>query len=413
MKDKKTVWNIRNSVRLLLGAGIFGIGLSLFSFDSLAVEGKADSAGTVTEIQLVSAISDPASLEESVELATANTDQPAGEVEAMPNQNANVTGGDVNVRSAASTATDNKIAKAPNGTAMVVSGKTTGSDGKIWYQVTLTVDGNEITGFIRSDYVALGDVIPEPEPEPVPEPQPEPEPAPETPQAESKPYDTVQETKEDGTTEWYLYDMNDADSTKWLKYPIPKLLEAAKEYETLGTQVGQQKIIIIVMVVVIVILVLGITLLIFKVKDSSMDDDDDDDDADYEDTPPVRRKRPVNEERTVARRPSQGEGRPVRRPVQDGERPVRRPSQEGQPRPKQSGRPAQRPAGEPQRRQAPQGTRQRPSAPRPQEREVVYEEEPGMDKRRDQNGAWRSKNFLSEDDEFEFEFLNMDDPNKL
>lgn len=511
MKDKKTVWRIQGPAKLLLGAGILCIGLLLFSFDSFAVEGKVkprsakireeanttsvalasveagdelsikgkvtgtdgdewyqvfvnadtlgfirsdlvEPEGTVSEIQLASA----APAEESVELAAQTDGGGAGEnqessgVEPMQNQNANVTGGDVNVRAAAGT-NSNKVAKAPNGTALIVSGKATGADGKIWYQVSLTVDGNEVSGFIRSDYVTLGDVIPEPEPEPTPEPEQTPEQTPDTQpsQAETKQYDTVQETKEDGTTEWYLYDMHDADREKWLKYPIPRLLEAAQEYEASGNSVGQQKIIIIVMGVIIILLALGITLLFFKLKDASFEDDEDDEDDNFEEAVPVRRKRPVSDGEPVRRTVSEG-GRPVRRPVSEGDRPVRRPvsegdrpvrrpvsegdrpvrrtvsegdrpvrrpAAEGQQRPKQAGKPAQKGTrpyeGEPVRRQAPQGTRQRVPAPRPSEREAVYEDEPEMNERNEQNGAWRSKNFMSEDDEFEFEFLNMDDPNRL
>lgn len=420
MKDKKTVWNIRKSVRLLLGMGILGVGMSLCSFDSLAAAQSVE----VEEVFELSASTDlPAGAEELLDLA-------AGEVELMQNQNATVTGGDINIRAGAGTDFD-KLVKAPRGTAMVVSGKTTGSDGQIWYQVSLTVDGNAITGFIRSDYAQLGDVIPEPEvtPEPTPEPEPEPTPeqVPEQMQTERPPlYYTEQETNDDGTTEWYLCDTTNykegVDGEKPYngeRYKMTAVMLAIKDYTNMAKQVEQFKIIIIAMVVVIVILILGVTLLIFKVKDSSGEDDeeDDEDEMDYEEAQPVRRKRPINEEGTPVRRTSQGEGRPVRRVVQDGDRPVRRVSQEGQPRPKQGNRPVQRTeksqTGEPVRRQAPQGNKQRTAAPRAKEREVVYEEEPETEKRNDQNGAWRSKNFLTEDDEFEFEFLNMDDPNKL
>lgn len=492
MKDKRVLWNIRKPARMILGTGIFCIGLFLFSFESFAVEGKVkpgsakireeanttstplasvaqgdeisikgkvkgaddddwyqvfvnadtlgfiradlvDPEGSVPEIQLAS--------KEPVELAAqtndgegaAGQDQASLQVEPMQSQNANVSGGDVNVRESASTSS-NKLGKALNGSALIVTGKMTGADGKLWYQVSLTLDGNTVSGFIRSDYVTLGDVIPEPEPEPTPDPEPEPTPDEAPPQTETKQYDTVQETKEDGTTEWYLYDMHDADRENWLKYPIPRLLEAAQEYEDSAKQAGQQKLIIIGMGVVIILLVLGITLLFFKMRDASYDEDEDEEE---EEPVPVRRRRPVGEGEPVrrpvqdgarpVRRPAADGARPVRRPAPDGERPVRRPAPDGerpvkrpvaeaQSRPAQGGRPVQKGTrpyeGEPVRRQAPQGTRPRPAAPKQPGREVTYEEEPGLDRRRDQNGAWRSKNFLSEDDEFEFEFLNMDDPNK-
>lgn len=140
MKGKKTVQRIRNSVRLLLGAGTLSIGLILFPFDSLAMEEKAGSEGTVSEIQLLD--------------------------------------------------------------------KTSG------------------------------------------------QPPTEVLQVVSRPYEIGQETKVDGTEEWYLCDMIEG-----LRYSIPKLLEAAREYGTLVTRVDQQKVTIIVMAVVIGILVLGITFM--------------------------------------------------------------------------------------------------------------------------------------------------------
>lgn len=137
MKGKKTAQSIRNSVRLLLGAGILSIGLFLFSSDSLAMEEKAGTEGTVSEIQL----------------SAVTSGQPPTEVIQVVN----------------------------------------------------------------------------------------------------KPYDTIQETKDDGTEEWYLYDM-----IEMVKYPIPKLLE---EYEMLVARVDQQKFIIIVMAAVVGILALGIAFM--------------------------------------------------------------------------------------------------------------------------------------------------------
>lgn len=137
MKGKKTAQSIRNSVRLLLGAGILSIGLFLFSSDSLAMEEKAGTEGTVSEIQL----------------SAVTSGQPPTEVIQVVN----------------------------------------------------------------------------------------------------KPYDTIQETKDDGTEEWYLYDM-----IEMVKYPIPKLLE---EYEMLVARVDQQKFIIIVMAAVVGIFALGIAFM--------------------------------------------------------------------------------------------------------------------------------------------------------
>jgi hypothetical protein len=39
--------------------------------------------------------------------------------------------------------------------ALTVTGQATGTDGKTWYQISFISNSVEVTGFIRSDYVAL------------------------------------------------------------------------------------------------------------------------------------------------------------------------------------------------------------------------------------------------------------------
>ena len=376
-----------------------------------------EADGTVPELQAASSQTTTSDSSNSSQPDSSSTD-----VETMPNQSATVTGGDVNVRSGASTSSA-KAATAKNGTAITVTGKASGTDGKVWYQVNFINDGTEVTGFIRSDYVELGDIIEEtPEPE---EATPETEPAEETVQTESKLYDTVLETEEDGTQVWYLYDYGSK-----LKYSIPDLMAVTQNNTeadgTLEKQVKQQKIAIIILGVLVVILVLGATLLFFKMHEGD-DEDEDDDDEQFEEMLTRKRK---EERQTV---------QPAKRQAAPAERPQRRPVQEGTARPKQQGtRPVRTTEGEPVRRPAGQAAqagrtanpatrqtqgnsagmqrtaapKQRPAAPKMPEKEVSYEEEPKLDVKK-QNGQWHSKNFLADDDEFEFEFLNMDDPNRL
>jgi len=77
------------------------------------------------------------------------------------------------VRSEASVA-GTILAELPNGSAVTVTGQVTDSDGKIWYQVTYTSGEASGQGFIRSDYLTLsGDPTGEPgDPEEPAEPDP-------------------------------------------------------------------------------------------------------------------------------------------------------------------------------------------------------------------------------------------------
>lgn len=405
-----------------------------------------DVEGTVAELQV-------ASSQTGENGAQSDTSAQSAEVEEMPSQSAVVSGGDVNVRSGASTSSS-KVTTAKNGTAITVTGKASGADGKTWYQVSFIADGKEVAGFIREDYVELGEIIETaPEQEEAGE---EEETAEEPEEILNKDYETVLETKEDGSQVWYLYDYPNNE-----KYPVSKLIEAAKGNsevdESMEKQLKQQKIVIIVLVVLLVVMVLGLTLLIFKMREGGSFDEDEDEEEDNYEPAPVR-KRPAAEraQRTSAgqtvRRPAQSGESIQRRPIQSAEGVQRRPIQEGAVRSKQtvrqtSGRPVRSAEGEPlrrqgaarptagngaaaerrqttgngagaERRQTAAGearTAQKPktAANMMPEREVTYEEEPKADVKKNRDGQWHSKNFLADDDEFEFEFLNMDDPNRL
>ena len=64
---------------------------------------------------------------------------------------------------------NNPVDSLTPGTQVVVSGKSEGSDSKTWYYVTFTAsNGSEKTGYIRSDLLELGEMLPmEEEPAPV------------------------------------------------------------------------------------------------------------------------------------------------------------------------------------------------------------------------------------------------------
>lgn len=489
--EKKSVSKVLRTTKMLMGMMLFSICLFLFSFESQASEGKvtapsakirkeantnsealasvksgdevsikskttgadgqvwyqvfvnADSLGfirsdlldfdgSVPELEVASSTTtnnnDTQTQNEPAEVSATTT-----AVETMPKQNATVTGGDVNVRADASTSAK-KVTTAKNGTAVIVTGQANGVDGKVWYQINYTAEDKEINGFIRSDYLQLGDVIEEEVPQetaPPEEETPEEQPV-QTPQ--TKDYDTVLETKEDGSQVWYLYMYSENQ-----KYPIPQLISAVTANSEVDAAMEKQmklfKIIIIVLIVVIVVLGLGLTLMFFKMHENGGFDDDDEDD---EESVPVRKRAEVPSGQQV-RRPVQGAERiQGRRPIQESVPRARQASGQRQTAPRAAGRPVRsadaeavrrqgsgqpqrgtagaRPAGE-RPAQKPAGERpvqkKRPAAPKMPEHEVTYEEEPLADVKKNQNGQWHSKNFLADDDEFEFEFLNMDDPNKL
>ena len=363
------------------------------------------------------------------------------EVTAVEPLSATVTGGQsVRVRSNAST-TSQIVTTAENGMALTVTGQATGTDGKTWYQITFISNSIEVTGFIRSDYVALSGELQAPVEEQPAEEQP----------VEEQPEDT-QTTSKDWDTQlqgdaWYLLDMAGQKQYKIedLFNSIDQITEINAQFDTDQKKLKSQKAVIIVLVILLVFLAAAVTLLIFKIKDMM-------DAADFSDAEESVRRRRVDRPKTgrpQGGRPAGQSSRPQgsqkvmhevgaeRRPAGQGQRSVTgqqtRPTGQGarpmagqqarpagqQARPAgQGARPAgqqARPAGQSSRPVAdqqarPAGQGARPVAPQSQRPVAPRVDRPTrpVQKEGNQDPGWKSKNFMSDDDEFEFEFLNWD-----
>ncbi len=261
------------------------------------------------------------------------------------------------IRSGPST-NDTVVERLVKDTQVIVSGESNGSsDGKVWYFITFTgADGTEKTGFVRSDLVTLGDMVPVPETEPEPETPAEPE----VPETVNQDYEVL---LRDG--EWYLI-----DHIAGYEHKLEPLLDAADQLQndTMGEdakKLVRQRIAIVVLGVLAAALLIAVIIMAIKLRDAYYEDyeddedeedeeEDDTEDDDEEEEAPVRRRRRMDEEDGA-----RSDGRPPRRSVRDTE-------------------------------------------PQPSRREQASDPRQG-------NGVKRkSKNFLLDDDEFEFEFLNMD-----
>lgn len=262
---------------------------------------------------------------------------------------------------------NNPVDSLAPGTQVVVSGKSEGSDSKTWYYVTFTgANGSEKTGYIRSDLLDMGDMLPveeEPEEEPAEEPE-EPQTAP------RNDYELKIETTSDGEEVWYIYDNVTQQKQKLvplLESSYSQTLDDTDDTKSLVTQ----RIVIVVLAVLLAILAIVTVIMAFKLRDAYYEDYEDDED---EETPA---------ERPAARRTAERERETGRRAAAEEERRPRRREE--------------KPAG------ADRQERRR------REREVAYREEPDVEEAVRPARARKAKNFLLDDDEFEFEFLNMDD----
>ena len=295
----------------------------------------------------------------------------------MDPQYATVSAATINVRKAPS-ANDGVVDQLGRDTQVIVSGQSDGSDGKVWYYVTFTgSDGTEKSGYIRSDLLSLGDMVPVPEEE-IPEPQ-EAEPEPEVPVNDD--YALKYESSADGTSEWYLYDYTGGKSDRYL---VEQLMEATKvrsENDAADAKtLVRQRIVIVVLVVLLVILVVAVVIMALKLRDVYYEDYEDEEEEEEEEEPPTQRRRRAEEEDTPSQR---------RRRTEEAETPSQR-----RRRTEEEDTSSQRR----RRTEEDSSTRRR----RRMEEEDDAGSASGAPKR-------KSKNFLLDDDEFEFEFLNMDD----
>ncbi|HKM33303.1 MAG TPA: SH3 domain-containing protein, partial [Lachnospiraceae bacterium] len=142
-----------------------------------------------------------------------------------------------------------------------VNGTKTNATNEIWYLVNCVVNGTDVTGYIRSDFVTLtGDLLPVEE-TPVETTETSEETVPVEEVEVPKDYETRQEDDV-----WYL-----VDNVASAKYQISKLITTAQQNATdlisAQKKISKQNVIIVVLTIILVVMALGITLLIFKIKD--------------------------------------------------------------------------------------------------------------------------------------------------
>ncbi len=356
---------------------------------------------------------------------TTSTTVDSTNVTAVENQKAHTNTSNVKVRKEASTQSA-ELDRLAEDVVFTITGSATGTDGKVWYQVTYVDAGKNIAGFIRSDLV---EIIEETEPEQPVEPEEPTEPDtnvdPEIP-TPSVNYEAVYTTDAEGNYVWYLY-----DRTAGQRYKIEQLLQVdldgQKELEELSDANFGLKIGLIITICIIVMMVVSAVFYFLKLKD--MDD---------EPEPTGYRRSGAGTTNTSPARRSQGQGstqgvRPQgARPQGQGGTQGARP-QGARPQGQGSTQGARPQGARPQGQGSTQGTRPqgarpqgqgstqgaRPQGARPQGQGSAQGARPQGARPQGQNQksqspekqktSWKAKNFLEDNDEFEFGFLDFEE----
>jgi uncharacterized protein YgiM (DUF1202 family) len=369
--------------------------------------------------------------------ATASTDSaaslPETQATATEQRNATALSDSVNVRKGAGTAYDS-VGKVSKGETVTITGEANGTDGKTWYQVSF---GDGKTGFVRSDLVAVSDTPVEATENAEGGEGAEGE-NPEGGEGESSEsqesstpdqstgdgaYSLMYTADEDGNGVWYLY-----DNFGGYRVKVKELIEAAQSADAVNSlrkSSGTFKKIAIALGVLCAILVAAVVYLALKLRDSLYYEDEEEEEYDrYSTRRPARDEAPRGARNANSERPE----RPFRRNADadaarrdDAERPTRRNAED------RTVRPTRRPAEEEyEKRQA----RRNADDERPSRRDRDEEldvERPGRsplreaeqrqarraEAHRDEERAAapkrKARNFVGDEDDFEFEFLDLDD----
>ncbi|MDR0963476.1 MAG: SH3 domain-containing protein [Clostridium sp.] len=357
---------------------------------------------------------------------------------------------DLNPVAATAKQDDARVRENPTGTSdligtvgsdqeLTVTGKATGTDGYIWYRITYEDSEVTQTGFVRSDFLTLAEepTIATGEPT-TPGTEPEPN-QPTTPMVE---YELAIQADPEGEEHLYLLDYANGS-----KYKVNDLLTSMeqnkKNYEQLtinASTVAGQKIAIIILVTICCLLVAVIVYMIYHLHELK-------DDSIYPPSPRApfqhkegnklttenrkvmqtvaatnsTQKTPIKQSSPTGSQPRPQGGQAARpqggqtpRPqggqaarTQGGQAPRPQGGQASKPQSGQTPRPQ---GGQTTRPQSGQTTRpQSGQTPRPQGGQTPRPQGGQTSgSQADQVPGWKSKNFMADDDEFEFEFLPID-----
>ncbi len=354
---------------------------------------------------------------------------PATTVTATETKSATITEESVNVRQGAGTAYDS-VGKVSKGDTVTITGEATGTDNKTWYQVNFGSSNKQ--GFIRSDLLQVGETVAA-EPaegaeggegeategtegeaaeggeEAAPEGEESQAGSAVTSEAGDGTYSLVYVTDEEGAGIWYLY-----DNVEGYRVKVNELIEAAKSSDEVNKLVkanNNYKTVLIILGIIIAALVVGVILLALKLRDSLYYEDEEEEEYDRFSQPSRRRARDDEEEE---------DERPRRRPASD-ERTVRpeREASDRTARPRRDQDADERTA-RPRRAEVDERAARR----NPEERTARPSRRDDLDDR-DERQARRSyrdeaapvkeapkrktRNFIGDEDDFEFEFLDLDD----
>lgn len=352
----------------------------------------------------------------------------------------------IRMREQATTSSEQIASMLPNDTFDVLS-EVTAADGYVWYEAEFDDKGTLKKGYVRSDLVKVEEMTYE---EQIPADIPA-STTPSNPADTDAPYSITSQVNEEGTTVWYLMNNQTGEAKE-----ITSLLTT--QQAKAGS--GVYKVIVVVLLILLILAAAAATFFYMRWQDAEefiMELREKQARAKRQSVPPARptpAKQPVTKQapqaqpsRSVNKPTSQPTSQAVNRPLPQSDgyetnrpigQPVNRPMSRplGQSTGQPINRPISQPTDQPISRPISQPTGQsinRPiSRPTAQPISKPIENPTEMDfilntsdivaatkqelqnnrtstAKNPQAGGWKSKNFLTDDDDLDFDFLDMDD----
>ena len=348
--------------------------------------------------------------------------------------------GAIRVRAQATTSSEQVASMQSNATFLVLS-EVSADDGYVWYEVEFDDNGTQAHGYVRSDLVKVEEVTTEQQ-IPVDIPSTD---VPSEPADTNDPYSITSQVNAEGTTVWYLMDNNTGEAKEITSLLTPQTTKSGG---------GVYKVIVVILLILLILAAAAATFFYMRWQDAEefiLELREKQARTRKQPVPVTQAmpaKQPVTKQAPVAPKPaSTPTSKPVTQPAsQPANKPVAQPTNKpvtqsaSQPTNKPVTQPASQPANKPVTQSAAQPINKPVSQPasqpinkpaaqpasQPVEKPEVQDVLPKTSDivkatkqelqnnqtntvKNAQSNGWKSKNFLTDDDDLEFDFLDMDD----
>ncbi|MBR2038232.1 MAG: SH3 domain-containing protein [Lachnospiraceae bacterium] len=388
----------------------------------------------------------------TISSGSSNTEEPTGSGTTVTMQTVTITEkigtvtatSAVRVRAQATTSSDQVASMQPNATFLVLSEVSPG-DGYVWYELEYDDNGTQVHGYVRSDLVKVEETTRE-EQVPVEIPSTD---VPSEPVEVNAPYSITSQVNAEGTTVWYLMDNNTGEAKEVTSLLTPQTTKSGG---------GVYKVIVVILLILLILAAAAATFFYMRWQDAEefilelREKQARTRKQPVPVTQPAPAKQQVTKQAPVAPKPAstptskpvtqpasqpankpavQPASQPANKPVtQSAAQPTNKPVTQSAAQPTNKpvtqsaaqpiNKPVSQPASQPINKPAAQPASQPVEKPEvqdvlPKTSDIVKATKQELQNNQTnavknaQSSGWKSKNFLTDDDDLEFDFLDMDD----